>query len=72
MMWRLPDPWSLISFVSLVPMIPVQQAAQRVNERHTAPSTEARNDNDSTANVATIVLGGLYLILAVIGTFGPT
>lgn len=55
----LPDPWWLISFASLILMIPVQQAVQRVNERHVTLSTEERNDNYSTANVATIVIGGL-------------
>lgn len=68
---RLPDPWWLISFGTVIPMIPVQQAAQRVNERHAAMNTEVRNDNYSTANVATIVIGGSLLILAVIGTFIP-
>jgi len=71
MTWRLPDPWWLISFATLITMIPVQQAAQRVNERHAGLSTEGRNDNYSTANVATIVIGGLFLILALIGTFIP-
>lgn len=71
MTWRLPDPWWLISIATLIPMIPVQQAAQRVNERHAVLSTEWRNDNYSTANVATIVIGGVSLILAVIGTFMP-
>jgi len=71
MTWRLPDPWWLISFGTLIPMISVQQAAQRVNERHVALNTEGRNDNYSTANIATIVIGGLFLILVVIGTFMP-
>lgn len=31
-LWRLPDPWWLISFASFIPMVPVQQAAQRVND----------------------------------------
>lgn len=68
-MWRLPDPWWLISFASLVPMIPVQQAAQRVNELHAGSAAEGRNDNYTTANVATIVIGGLLLVLGVVGTF---
>lgn len=71
MTWRLPDPWWWISFGALISIIPVQQAAQRVNERYAALNTEGRNDNYSTANVATIVIGGLLLILAVIGTFMP-
>jgi len=66
---RLPDPWWLITFGALVPMIPVQLAAQRANEQHAGSITEPRNDRYSTANVATMVIGGLFVILAVIGSF---
>ncbi len=69
MTWRLPDPWWLICLGTLIPMIPVQQAAQRVNERYAVADTEWRNDNYSTANFVIIVIGGLFLTLAVIGTF---
>ncbi len=71
----LPAPWWLLSFTTVSPMIPVLQAAQRVNEHQArvnehqaALSTEGLNDNYTRANVATIVIGGLYLILTVIGT----
>ncbi len=70
-MWRLPDPWWLISFASVLPMIPVQRTAQRVNELHVTNSTEGRNDRYSAANVTMIVIGGLILALSVIGTFLP-
>lgn len=70
-LWRLPDPWWLISLASLLPMIPVQQTAQRVNERHAGPKTEARNQNYTAANIATIVFGGLFFVLAIVGTFLP-
>jgi hypothetical protein len=71
MSWRLPEAWWLISIGSFIPMIPVQMAAQRVNEHRGAESTESRNDTYNAANIATIVIGGLLLILAVIGTFLP-
>lgn len=70
-LWRLPDPWWLISFASFIPMIPVQQAAQRVNELHMVSGAEGRNDSYTTANVATIVIGGFLLILVIVGTFMP-
>lgn len=57
--------------ISLSTNKPVQQAAQRTNERYAAVITEERNDSYSTANVALIVLGGLALILAVVATFMP-
>lgn len=70
-MWRLPDPWWLVSFATLIPMLPVQEAAQLTNERHAGVGTEGRNDSYSAANIALIVLGGLLVILTVIGTFLP-
>jgi len=68
-MWRLPGPWWLIGFGSLIPMIPVQRAAQRVNERHATSTAEDRNDNYSTVNVVTIIIGGILLVVAIVGTF---
>jgi uncharacterized protein DUF4234 len=70
-LWKLPDPWWLISLASWLPIIPVQQAAQRVNECHAASAAEGRNDNYTTANIVTIVIGGLLLVLAIVGTFMP-
>lgn len=52
-------------------MIPIQQAAQRVNERFAAPNTDWKNDKYSTANVVIIVLGGLFVVMGVIGSFIP-
>jgi hypothetical protein len=69
MSWRLPEAWGLISICSFIPMIPVQLAAQRVNERLGAESTESRNDTYNAVNITTIVIGGLLLILSIIGSF---
>ena len=44
-------------------------ATQR--ERYTGSVVEPRNDRYSAANVVTILIGGLLLILAVVGTFMP-
>ena len=55
----------------MVPMIPVQQAAQRINETSSRLATEGRNNNYSSANIATIVIGGLLLVLVVVGTVIP-
>jgi len=48
----------LITYRSLIPVLPVLQTVQRINERHAPLSAERRNDKYSTANVATIVIGG--------------
>jgi hypothetical protein len=70
LLYNLPDPWWLISLAAWLPIIPVQQAAQRVNERHAA-AAEGRNDNYTTTNIATIVIGGLLLVLGIVGMFIP-
>ena len=67
--WRLPDPWWLISLASFVPLSPVQQATQRINEQHHV--SEDLNSSYSGMNVAAIVLGGILFILAVIGSLYP-
>ena len=67
----LPDPWWLISFAMFVPMIPVQQAAKRLNELHFERGAPGRNDNYSGANLATLAIGGLFLVLVLIGAFLP-
>ncbi len=63
--WRLPDPWWLISLATLVPLVPVQRAAQRVNEQHGGMTEEDRNHRYSTLNLMTIV-AGVSLLLTVI------
>ena len=68
----LPDPWNWISLACWVPMIPVQQAAQQLNELHAKSVVEARNDNYSTANVAIMIIGGLSLVLAIVSIFMQT
>jgi hypothetical protein len=64
LLWRLPDPWWLICFLTVVPMIPVQQTAQRVNRQ----LGESDNASYTTANVVTLVVGGTLLVLAIVGT----
>ena len=70
-MTQLPGPWWLISLGTLIPMIPVQQTAQRVNERFAAPNTDWKNDKYSTVNVVIIALGGFFVVMAVISSFIP-
>lgn len=62
---QLPNPWWLISIASFLPMLPIQEAAQRVNQRHISPSTEATNENYSPANMITIIVGGVFLMFLV-------
>ncbi|HET6777595.1 MAG TPA: hypothetical protein VFH26_01770 [Gemmatimonadales bacterium] len=63
----LPDPWWLVNLAAFVPFLPVVQSIQRLNQADAA--TESRNEAYSGANVATIVVGGVIVLLAVMGTF---
>jgi hypothetical protein len=68
---RLPDPWWLLTFASLLPLILVQRTSHRVNARQATITTEPSNEGYSKVNIATIVVGGLFLVLALLGTFLP-
>lgn len=70
MCWRLPGALWLTSLGSFVAFIPVVQSVRRANRRSDAQ--EGLNESYSTANVLTIALGGLLLMLAVLGTFMET
>ena len=71
LLYRLPDPWWLICLATVVPMVPVQQAAQRINERKLDVASEDRNHRYSGKNIAVICVGGLMLSLLVLGMFIP-
>jgi hypothetical protein len=71
LLWRLPAPWWWISLASLLALVPVQQTAQRINRLYVAEGERLENDTYSKTNIVTIVLGSLFLILAVVGTFIP-
>ncbi|AXQ28234.1 DUF4339 domain-containing protein [Solimonas sp. K1W22B-7] len=65
--WRLPDPWDWISAMHVFVLLPVQALANRINAA-VAPGHE-RNERYSGANIATIVIGGLLMVMAVLGSF---
>jgi len=66
MLWRLPDPWSLVALLGFLPLLPVQNAVNRIN-RKLAPQAPA-NSRFGGWNIFGLVVGGIFLILAVIGT----
>lgn len=66
-LWLLPDPYGLVALLSIVFLIPVQQAANRVNES-LAPGHD-RNERFTALNMVAVVIGGLLLVSVVIGTF---
>jgi hypothetical protein len=62
---RLPDPWWLLTFASVLPLVPIQRAASAI-ALHAAPGTDP-NTTFSGLNWVGIVVGGLFLFLAVFG-----
>jgi hypothetical protein len=63
----LPEPYWLVTFLSVVFLVPVQQQINLINERLT-PGHDP-NKNFSAWNILAVVLGGSFFILAVIVTF---
>ena len=69
LMWRLPDPLWLISWASILFLVPVQKVINDIN-RMEAPD-HAPNDKIRGANWIAIAAGGLVMVLALVGTFMP-
>lgn len=68
-MWRLPDPYWLVSMCALLFMLPVQNAANEVNAA--AEPGHEPNSSFGGLNIAGIVVGGLLFVLGVVGAFMP-
>jgi len=66
-LWILPDPYGLVALLSILFLIPVQQAANRINES-LVPGHD-RNERFTAWNKVAVVIGGLLFILVIIGSF---
>ena len=66
---RLPEPYSLISLFSFIPIVPFDRAARRLNGNGIL--AEPTHGRYSAWNIAWLVLGAVLVILAVIGSFRP-
>lgn len=69
LLWKLPDPYWLISLFAFVFLIPVQSRINRINAM-VSPNYDL-NNRFSAWNWVAVVLGGLLLVLGIIGTFLP-
>ena len=70
-LWRLPDPWWLISLLTFLPCLPVVNEIVRVH--NTLSLTHDRNDRFSGTNVIGIFVGSAFLALVVTGVvLGPS
>lgn len=68
-LWKLPDPYWLISMAAVAFLLPVQAYANRVNAA-AAPGHDC-NSRFTASSWITTVVGGAFLFLAVVGTFMP-
>jgi len=66
-LWRLPDPLWLVSFLTFVPIIPVNSVAININKKLT-PSLE-ENNKLSASNLTGLAIGVAILLLSLIGLF---
>ncbi len=66
---RLPDPLWFISVWAFIPLLVVQHAVNRLNA--VAAPEAPRNDEFSGANIAGVIVGGILLLFAILGTLLP-
>jgi len=66
-LWRLPDPWWVVSLLGFLPLLPVQSTVNELNRR-LAPQAGG-NTGFSAWNIAGLVIGGILLFMALLGTF---
>jgi hypothetical protein len=69
-LYKLPDPYWLLSFFAVLFLVPVQMAANEINLA-TSPKHD-RNSTLSKWNLVVVVIGGLCFALALVATFLPS
>ena len=67
--WKLPAPYYLISLLALFTLAPAQGYANRINAK-VVPGHRP-NRRFTLLNCVGVLLGGAFLILAIIGSFDP-
>jgi hypothetical protein len=68
-LWMLPDPYWLLSALAFIFILPVQALANRINS--TITPHHDPNRRFTVWNLVGVVVGAIYLILAIIVTFQP-
>jgi hypothetical protein len=67
--WKLPGPYSLISLLTVLPLVMAQQIAEQINAK-LAPQAP-RNTRFSIANIILLALGGPLFLYGVVSAFIP-
>jgi hypothetical protein len=65
----LPDPYWLVTYLSILFLLPVQQAANRINEL-LVPGHD-RNERFTGWNIVAVLIGGVLFIVSVIAIYLP-
>jgi len=68
-LYRLPDPWWLVTFLGFLPLMRVQQTVNALNEK-LAPDAHP-NRRFTGWNVFGLVAGGALFALSLVGVFLP-
>ena len=68
-LWRIPDPYWVILFLSFLLIIPANSVASSVNEKLVSDFTN--NRKFSAWNWLAVVLGGSLFLMSLLGTFMP-
>ena len=63
--WRLPDPWWLVSTFAVLPLPPMQDTLQRINAAHGATSPGSARFN-AASQIWFAVAGVLWLLVLVL------
>jgi hypothetical protein len=69
LLWRLPDPYWLVSMLAFIFVLPIQALANRVNATM-APGHDP-NRRFTGWNIATVAGGTIFFLLAIIGSVLP-
>lgn len=69
LLWRLPDPYWFVTFLSFLPILPVNSLALSLNKQ--LISRFQNNEEFTGWNWVGLILGGLFLLLSMVGTFIP-
>lgn len=64
-LYRLPDPYWLLSLLSFLPLVPAVRAVIAIHERSTGGATRDRNSYFGAANVIGIIVGIGFLLLII-------
>lgn len=69
LLWRLPDPYWLVCLGAFAFLLPVQRRANEINGA--VEPEHDRNERFTGLNWVALIVGGIFLLLAAIGTLLP-